>query len=123
MKRIIWGLEEAAVLFQLYARNNMSTKVHDDVLLELRCMYLKRAKMLELDIDEKFRNLDGLKQQLQCIEHVVKGEGHGLKNVAKVFYEVYDLYLNNYYLYTKLVEEFYEKYKMKITSRYMTRTL
>ena len=110
MLKVNWGLDEAIALFELYAFYNMSTKIKVEDLEDLRRMYLKRAKLLNLEIDNKFRNIDGLNLQLQCIEFVVKGEGYGLGHSAKVFYDVYNLYLYNHKTYIRILADFYKEY-------------
>lgn len=71
MIKVHWELEEAVALFDIYFKNGGSLNISEDMLVNLRDMYIKRARNNGIIIDEKFRNLSGLKMQLGCIHYVV----------------------------------------------------
>ena len=73
-------------------------------------MYIKRAQYKGIIIDEKFRNLFGLKMQLACIHYVVTAGREGMSNVSKVFYDTYELYKNDDEKFQQILKEFYIKY-------------
>lgn len=95
MKRINWAVEEAVALYDCYFRNNGKLPVPEEELIALNKMYVKRANMLNLDFDEKFRNKAGLSMQLACIKGVITNGEEGLSGAAKVLVDTYDLYLNS----------------------------
>ena len=109
MEIVLWELEEAVVLFDLYLQNG--TNVPNKQLEELSKMYQNRAKKLSLRIDEKYRNLAGLRMQLACMEYVVTGGERGLSAASKLFSETYELYQSDPVRFKQIKEEFYQKYK------------
>lgn len=67
MIRVRWELEEAVALMDLYFRYGATLSVPNDELLKLSQIYRNRANILGLNVDDKFRNLSGMKMQLGCI--------------------------------------------------------
>ena len=110
MNRVKWELEEAVALFDLYLKNGASLSVPEEKLLEISKAYRKRAEQMKLPIDEKFRNLNGLKMQIGCIHFVVTGGQSGLSGASHLFYRTYDLYKEDPIEFQKLADDFYEKY-------------
>ena len=110
MKKVRWELEEAVALFDAYVKNGKRLGVPKNVLESLNRIYNRRAQVLGLDVDEKFRNIAGLNMQLAGIHYVVTNGEEGLANAGKIFYEVNDLYEHAQEQYEKVLEAFYEKY-------------
>lgn len=110
MIKVNWDLEEAVVLFDVYFNSGSTMNVEDAILIELSNKYKKRAKEKELVVDEKFRNLAGLKMQIGCIHYVVTDGREGLSNASKLFYDTYKLYKSNPRIFHEIAEDFYCKY-------------
>lgn len=110
MKRVKWELEEAVVLFNLYFKNGSTLSVEEEALRSLSRMYQKRAELLKLDTDSKFRNLSGLRLQLGCVHYVVTGGREGMSNASRLFYQTYELFLTDPERFTRICDEFYQKY-------------
>lgn len=110
MLRIRWQPEEAAVLLDFYLKHGSSLRISEDDLLHLSQIYKKRAKILGLKTDEKFRNLPGMKLQLACIHYVATNGKEGMSGASKLFYEIYDLFKNNPSHFYEIVNSFYFKY-------------
>ncbi len=92
MIRVRWELEEAVALMDLYFRYGATLSVPNDELLKLSQIYRNRANILGLNVDDKFRNLSGMKMQLGCIHYVVTGGKEGMSGASNLFYKTYDLY-------------------------------
>ena len=112
MIKVRWELEEAVALFDVYFNNGGNLNVSDDVLVNLNNMYIKRAKDKGLLIDEKFRNISGLRMQLGCIHYVVTSGKEGMSNASKLFYDTYELYNKDVEKFQKILHEFCRKYSM-----------
>lgn len=84
----------------------------EDTLGSLTDMYIKRAKNNGIIIDEKFRNLSGLKIQLACIHYVVTSGKEGMSNASKLFHDTYELYKNDAEKFQQILKEFYRKYSI-----------
>jgi hypothetical protein len=110
MIRVNWDLEEAVALFDIYFNSGSTMNVEDATLIELSNKYKKRAEEKELVVDEKFRNLTGLKMQIGCIHYVVTDGREGLSNASKLFYDTYELYKSNPQKFHEIAEDFYRKY-------------
>ena len=104
-----WDLDEAVVLLEYYFVSHGEYK--ESELLKIRNVLLKRASAMNINYDDKFRNLTGLQMQLGCIEYVVSDGKSGLKNAAKIFYEAFDLFQTNSTQYYRILSDFYEKYQ------------
>ena len=70
----------------------------------------KRAAILGFYVDDSFRNITGLEMQLACIHYVVTDGKEGLQNASTLFYETYDLYLKCPKIFSRIYDEFVEKY-------------
>lgn len=112
MIKVHWELEEAVALFDIYLKNGESLNVSEDILVNLRDMYIKRARNNGIIIDEKFRNLSGLKMQLACIHYVVTSGKEGMSNASKLFYDTYELYKNDAEKFQQILKDFYKKYSI-----------
>ena len=112
MIKVKWELEEAVALFDVYFKNDGNLNVSEDRLGNLTKMYIKRAKDNGIIIDEKFRNLSGLKIQLGCIHYVVTDGKEGMSNASKLFYDTYELYKNDAEKFQWILKEFYRKYSV-----------
>lgn len=111
MIRVRWELEEAVALMDLYFRCGATLSVPNDELLKLSQIYRDRANILGLNVDDKFRNLSGMKMQLGCIHYVVTDGKEGMSGASKLFYQTYDLYKNNPENFQKICKHFYDKYQ------------
>lgn len=113
VNRIPWDLEEAVALYDLYFRNGQSISPPMNELHQLSVQLNRRANILGIKADEKFRNISGLKLQLGCIQYVVTGGKQGMSNANKLFYKVFDLYKDDPDRYNSILKEFREKYSSR----------
>ena len=110
MIKVKWDIAEAVVLLDAYMKAGGTPEVSEDTLLRLSDMYKKKATEYGIEHDEKFRNLTGLKMQLQCVRYVVTEGKEGMANASKVFYEAYDLFKNNRSTFDWIKDDFYRRY-------------
>lgn len=110
MKKINWDIEEAVALIDLYFKNNGNEVLDNDLEL-LQNKLKKRADKLNLDYDEKFRNITGLKMQLKCIQYIESNEKYGLSSGANILYEGLLLHDNNILEFNKILKEFNFSYR------------
>lgn len=108
MARVTWAEEEAVALFDLYFREGMNAPIEQ--IVHLSKIYRERAEDLGLVVDEKFRNVSGLKMQLACIHYVVTEGREGMSNASKLFYATFELYQNDRERYECILREFKAKY-------------
>ena len=93
MKRIIWDEEEAALLVDTYRRIEATPSQKNELLHQLSDVLRKRAISKGLEIDERFRNFNGMKLQYELLRYLMTDGEQGLsENVAKTIAEVADFY-------------------------------
>ena len=110
MKKINWSVEEAVALMSLYVENGFKIPIDENKVEKLSNTLKKRAKILNLDIDEKFRNVAGLNMQLACIHYVATDGKEGLSGASELFYDTYELYLTNKKMFLRIYNDFSDKY-------------
>ena len=106
MLRIPWDLSEAVMLVNAFYQNNQSTSFEIDYLQGLHTMFLRRATNLKIEHDEKYRNIAGLKMQLECVRYIATEGRFGMPNASKVFYEAVRLCKENRMQFEELLQEF-----------------
>lgn len=90
-KKINWSVEEALALIDLYIKTGAKVPVDGSNVEALLNTLRKRAKILNLDIDEKFRNVAGLNMQLACMNYVATGGKEGVSGASDLFYGTYEI--------------------------------
>lgn len=91
MKRVIW--EEAALLVDTYRRIEATPSQKNELLHQLSDVLRKRAISKGLEIDERFRNFNGIKFQYELLRYLMMdGEQELSGNAAKTIAEVAELY-------------------------------
>ena len=111
MKRVPWELEEMVAMVDLYYRdkNGKVDKLIDE-LSELSRKLNKRAEILNIDHDYKYRNLNGMKIIFQNVRYADTNGEDGMANTSKLIYDTIDLYKKDYEHFTFLLNNFNEKY-------------
>lgn len=85
MKRVCWNLEEAVALFDLYLSVGKHLDIPEKDVARLSQILIVRGQQLGWNIDEKFRNISGLRLQLACIHFVVTNGTEGMAMQASCF--------------------------------------
>lgn len=111
MKRIKWDIEEVVAMVDLYFRfENEEITNLDEELKNLSKKLNRRADVLGIAHDEKFRNLNGMKCIFQNVRYFATDGETGLSNGNKLQGEVVDLYFNNRKFFDKILNDFNKKY-------------
>jgi hypothetical protein len=110
MKRIKWTLEESVVLVDAYARNGYKIPLPANEISHISELLNRRANILGLDIDEKFRNKSGLNMQSACIHYVFTEGAEGLSNSNDMFYKAHNLFIHDKAKFDEILESFYTRY-------------
>ena len=91
MKRVIW--EEAALMVDAYRRIEATPSQKNELLHQLSDVLRKRAISNGLEIDERFRNFNGMKFQYELLRYLMTDGEQGLPgNVAKTIAEMAEIY-------------------------------
>lgn len=106
MKRIIWDEEEAALLVDTYRRIEAAPSQKNELLHQLSDVLRKRAISKGLEIDERFRNFNGMKFQYELLRYLMTDGEQGLsENVAKTIAEVAELYRSEPEKFNKILRK------------------
>lgn len=109
---IKWHVEEAVALFDLYFKQNNPLSPCEEDIQRLSKTLLNRAQLLGFNnIDDKFRNENGLRIQLACIHYVITDGREGMSNASQLFYQTYELWISNRAIFDRLLNEFHSKYQ------------
>ena len=95
MHRICWDIEEAVSIVNLYYKykncTNCSSALKSE-LQELSYTLNKRADILNIHHDEKFRNLTGVKMIFHNVQYVDTNGKEGLSSASSIIYEAVNMY-------------------------------
>jgi hypothetical protein len=105
-----WDIEEVILLVDLYNKTkDVSTQKKEELISNFSFLLINRAKLLNFDIDDKFRNIPGIKMQLQNIIYLVTDGKKGLSSYSEVFKNVVDMYLHNNKYYNEQLTHIFLK--------------
>ena len=111
MKRVRWELEEMVAMVDLYYRNqNGRVGNLSDELKELSRKLNKRADMLDIDHDEKYRNYNGMKIIFQNVRYADTNGEEGLANTSRLIYDTIELFHKSHDGFVMILNEFNRKY-------------
>lgn len=106
MKRVIWDEEEAALLVDTYRRIQATPSQKNELLHQLSDVLRKRAVSKGLEINERFRNFNGMKLQYELLRYLMTDGEQGLsENIAKTIAEVAELYRSEPEKFNKILRE------------------
>lgn len=106
MKRVIWDEEEAALLVDTYRRIQATPSQKNELLHQLSDVLRKRAVSKGLEINERFRNFNGMKLQYELLRYLMTDGEQGLsENIAKTIAEVAELYRSEPEKFNKILRK------------------
>ena len=111
MKRVRWELEEMVAMVDLYYKdkNGLIGNLTDE-LKELSRKLNKRADMLDIDHDEKYRNYNGMKIIFQNVRYADTDGEEGLANTSRLIYDTIELFHKSHDGFVMILNEFNRKY-------------
>ena len=93
MIKISWDVEELVALIDIY-RRNMSSSAKIDINSELQQLSIalnKRAELLGIIHDDKYRNLNGMKLMYQNVAYIATGGTQGMSSTSSSMRKIYGL--------------------------------
>lgn len=97
MIKISWDVEELVALIDVY-RRNISSPGGIDINSELQQLSIalnKRAELLGIMHDDKYRNLNGMKLMYQNVVYVATGGTQGMSSASITMHKIYGLLETN----------------------------
>ncbi len=102
--RVQWEENEAVLLIDLYNRITEKKVSRDEGVVFLSNLLRRHGERTGLQIDEIYRNVNGINMRLEEISYIFNNEG-GLKNTSRLFMSLVDLYKNKRKKFEKLLFE------------------
>ncbi len=112
MIRIKWDVEELIPLINIYKK--AITGEIQDINTELAALSKalnKRADILGIHHDEKFRNLNGMKMMYQNVIYVATNGEQGLSAASQGLYAVYEMSQKSPAVFDRMLAEFHHRYQ------------
>lgn len=103
--KVLWSLEEAAVLLDALLQTLDGKIDRNAAVADVSEKLRKRAIENGLDIDEIYRNKNGISLQMRSMEYILTDGLHGLNKPVKVFQEIVELYKSDWSKYNQLLKE------------------
>lgn len=90
--RIPWDKQETAILIDAYLRVKNKELSRQEAVKEVSTLLRRRAVLSGIEIDEIFRNENGIRMQMMGIQGLMENSLVGLKNASKLFSEMVETY-------------------------------
>ncbi len=103
MKRILWDMEEAAVLLDGLLQVRFGKISRTDAIASVSEELRARAARRHYDIDEKFRNENGISLQMAHLEYGLTDGETGWEPAYRWQEQILDIYYNEPEIYKKLL--------------------
>lgn len=108
-----WQLEEAIMLIELYFINiDKSAEQSQQSIEHLSALLRHRAIILHKSIDERYRNVNGIKLQLESIRYLMSNGEEGIDCPSKASVLALQLYKQMPDVFSQLSKEFSERYQV-----------
>lgn len=93
--KIPWEQDEAVILLDALIKVRNGDITRKDAVANVSKELRQRAINKGIEIDEIFRNIDGIGFQMSCLEYVLNDDKHGTMHASKLFKETVKLYKEN----------------------------
>lgn len=93
--RIPWDKQETAILIDAYLRVKNKELSQQDAVKEVSTLLRRRAILSDIEIDDIFRNVNGITMQMKIIGGLVDDRPSGLHSATKMFTDMVALYKSN----------------------------
>jgi len=111
MLKIKWDVEEIISLINIYKKaSNGEIQDINKELSVLSKVLNKRADLLGIHHDEKFRNLNGMKMMYQNVLYVATNGEQGLSAASQAIYAVFYMSQKSPDVYEMILAEFNDRY-------------
>ena len=93
--RVPWDKQETALLIDAYLRVKNKELSQQEAVKEVSTLLRRRAILSGIEIDDVFRNINGITMQMKIIGGLVEERPSGLHSATKLFNEMVALYKSN----------------------------
>ena len=111
MIRVEWDLEEMVALVDLYIRTkNAKSSVRNFLIDQLSIKLCRRAEILHIPHDERYRNRNGLMMMLMNLRSIDTNGSSGLGSTSKLMCDVWEMHHSDKVRFQKILYEFKQRY-------------
>ena len=103
--RIPWDIEEAVLMLDMLLKSLDGKLTRKEAIRQVSEKLRRRAVNRGIEIDDIFRNENGITFQMSALEVAYTGKKTKLKQPTKLFVETVNLYRNNRELYEEILKE------------------
>lgn len=103
--RIPWDIEEAVLMLDMLLKSLDGKLTRKEAIRQVSEKLRRRAVNRGIEIDDIFRNENGITFQMSALEVAYTGRKTKLKQPTKLFVETVNLYRNNRELYEEILKE------------------
>lgn len=103
--RILWDKYETAILIDACVKVENNTISKEIAVSEVSADLRKLAISRGFEIDDIFRNENGISMQMTIMSALLQNKPPKLRNASKLFSEMRDIYINDYNAYTQILAE------------------
>ena len=103
--RIPWDIEEAVLMLDMLLKSIDGKLTRKEAIRQVSEKLRRRAVNRGIEIDDIFRNENGITFQMSALEVAYTGRKTKLKQPTKLFVETVNLYRNNRELYEEILKE------------------
>ena len=118
MKQKPWDRYEAALLLSYCLKIEAGDIPRKEAVDIVSNTLRKRVEVQGLEIDETFRNTNGISMQMSAIRNCYLGKDHGLAG-SKLFHEMVDLYKSNHDALEQILQEESDKVNRSIWQEFL----
>lgn len=93
--RIPWDEEEAAILINACIQFNQGKVTKRQVVMDVSKILRERAVNRGIEIDDVFRNRNGINMQFMLMNELLTDEKSGLRGASKLFVKIVEMYKND----------------------------
>lgn len=112
MKKIPWTKYEVALLIDGYQQAKENPDRWKNIVEDLSELFREQAKISGMEVDETFRNYNGINLRMYEIKQLFEGTG-GIKHTSALFISMVDLYVNRNEEYQAILKKARVKYSQK----------
>lgn len=103
--KVLWDEQETAILVDYFMQFKSGTVTRADAIKTASIELRKRAMKNGLNIEDTYRNENGITMQMIKIEDLFNGGKGRLSKAPKVFEDIVNLYIHDNKTFEKLLEE------------------
>lgn len=103
MRQPIWSLFEVALLIDTYWRIENGQITKKQAVFEISSLFRQYAINQGIDIDETYRNENGISMRFEELRYLFTGGKNGIKNTSKLFRIMINYYQHNQKKYQRIL--------------------